>query len=122
MEYRQFPSYNALDRQVLILGVPVLPMMGLGVASIIIYFIGQALFGLVGLLFIFVLFPIFLFLRKISESDDRAMNILFMELLFFFRRSHYKEFGNTLTFLPNQYLRNERVIIQTFEVDRCNTK
>lgn len=112
--YREFSSYSGLDRPTMMLGVPLPMLMGLLILSVIIYFVGTHFFGLFGLLFLFILFPIFLFLRQISEKDNRAINILVLEMKYRAKRQFYKEFGNTLTFLPSRYLRNEKTIKQTF--------
>ena len=112
---RTFSSYTGLDRVVLIWGVPMIPFMLLGTLSVFIGFAGQFFFGLIGFLFTFIMLPIFFFVRSLTEQDDQALRILWIEIKFMFKRSFFKEFGNTLTFLPTRYLRDAKRIQQAFE-------
>lgn len=121
MSLRQFSSYSGLDRPAMLFGIPMPIVIGLLLLSIVIYFLGTHFFGVFGFLFIFVLFPIALFIRQICSKDNRAINILFIEFKYTSKRRFYKEFGNTLTFLPNRYLKNEKVIKQTFR-DNINNR
>ena len=114
-DFRTFSSYTGLDRVVLIWGVPLIPFMLLGTLSVFIGFAGQYFFGIVGILFTFIMLPIFFFVRSITEQDDQALKILGLEIKFIFKRAFFKEFGNTLTFLPTRYLRNAKRIQQDFE-------
>lgn len=112
MKYREFSSYNGLDRVVMIAGVPLVPAVLLIVATLILSLIAQKLLGLIGFAFLALALPIFLFLKHISETDDKAMNILALEMMFRLKRRYYSEFGNTLTYLPVKYLRNGKYIQQ----------
>lgn len=114
-QLRSFSSYTGLDRVVLIWGVPLVPFMLLGTLSVFIGFAGQFFFGLVGILFTFIMLPIFFFVRSITEQDDQALRILALEIKFIFKRAFFKEFGNTLTFLPTRYLKDVKRIQQDFE-------
>lgn len=115
MAYRTFSSYNGLDRVALIGGIPLLPLIMLGTLSVFLSFIAQIFLGMIGFLFILLFLPLFLFLKQITETDDKALHIMGIELRFILKRRLYKEFGNTLTFLPSKYLRNEKCIKQNFE-------
>lgn len=114
-QYRKFSSYNGLDRVALIAGIPLIPFILLGTFSVFISFIAQYFLGIIGFAFLLLFLPIFLFLRQITETDDRALRIFGLEFQSIFKRRLYKEFGNTLTFLPSKYLRNEKCIKQNFE-------
>lgn len=114
-QYRKFSSYNGLDRVALIAGIPLIPFILLGTFSVFISFIAQYFLGIIGFAFLLLFLPIFLFLRQITETDDKALRIFGLEFQSIFKRRLYKEFGNTLTFLPSKYLRNEKCIKQNFE-------
>ncbi len=113
-KFREVSSYNGLDRTALYLGVPLLWAVLLLVLSVFIMFVGLYFFGIIGFLFVVILFPIAFFVRQISETDDKALDILKIELLYRAKRKAYHEFGNTLTFLPERYLRYEKTIEQQF--------
>lgn len=113
--YRKFSSYNGLDRVALIAGIPLIPFILLGTFSVFISFVAQYFLGIIGFAFLLLFLPLFLFLRQITETDDKALRIFGLEFQYIFKRRLYKEFGNTLTFLPSKYLRNEKCIKQNFE-------
>ena len=114
-EYRSYPSYNGLDRVVMIFGVPLIPATLMFVVLLFVALFAQKLLGLIGVAFLALGLPIFLFLKQISETDDRAMEMLMLEMVFRFKRKYYQEFGNTLTYLPNKYLRNGKYIQQVLK-------
>lgn len=114
-EYRSYPSYNGLDRVVMIFGVPLIPATLMFVVLLFVALLAQKLLGLIGVAFLALGLPIFLFLKQISETDDRAMEMLMLEMVFRFKRKYYQEFGNTLTYLPNKYLRNGKYIQQVLK-------
>lgn len=113
--YRKFSSYNGLDRVALIAGIPLIPFVLLGTFSVFVSFVAQYFLGIIGFAFLLLFLPVFLFLRQITETDDKALRIISIEFHYIFKRRLYKEFGNTLTFLSGKYLRNEKRIKQNFE-------
>ena len=121
-EFSEHPSYNALDRTAMFMGVPLLPAVLLLVVALFIFLVGGNTFGMAGFLFGFIVFPVFLFLRQISQTDDKALYILYLEIIFKFKRVAFKEFGNTLTFIPERYLDYEAVILQDFRAINSLTK
>jgi len=50
--------------------------------------------------------PILLFVRKICETDDHALRILWLEVLCLRRRRAWRLFGQTLTLAPIRYGRD----------------
>lgn len=114
-EYRKFSSYNGLDRVVMVFGVPLIPAVIVIMVLLFGSLLAQKILGLVGFAFVALGLPIFLFLKNISETDDRAMNILALEMMFRFKRRYYQEFGNTLTYAPMKYLRNGKHIQQVLK-------
>lgn len=121
-EFSEHPSYNALDRTAMFMGVPLLPAVLLLVVALFIFLVGGNTFGMAGFLFGFIVFPVFLFLRQISQTDDKALYILYLEIIFKSKRVAFKEFGNTLTFIPERYLDYEAVILQDFRAINSLTK
>ena len=122
-EYRKFSSYNGLDRVVMIFGVPLIPAV---IVFMIVMFgalIASKIIGLIGFAFLGLGLRVFLFLRLICETDDKALNILALEMLFRLKRKNYQEFGNTLTYVPMKYLRNGKYIQQIFkQANRYNRR
>lgn len=105
-QYQEYNSYNGLDRTVLFMGVPLLWAVLLLVVSVVTMFLGMfAIDGLWGFLFALVWLPVGFFLRQISQTDDKALDMLKLEFIYRFKRRGYKEFGNTLTFVPERYMR-----------------
>lgn len=121
-EFKEYPSYNALDRTAMFMGVPLLPAVMLLMVALLIFLVGGNVLGMAGFLFGFIVFPVFLFLRQISQTDDKALYILYLEIIFRLKRVAFKEFGNTLTMTPERYLRDEEVILQNFRVFDSHTK
>lgn len=115
MSYREFPSYNGLDRPAMFFGVPFIPALIAFLVLLLIAVVAQKFFGIMGFAFLALGVPVFLFLRYISETDDRAMNILMLEMFYRTKRKFYQEFGNTLTYLPMKYLRNGKYIQQVLK-------
>ena len=113
-EYREFSSYKALDRTALFMGVPLLAAVFLLTVSVAIMFIGLLMFGIIGFLFALLLTPVAFFLRTITYNDDKALNMMLLELHYRGKRIAYKEFGNTLTYQPERYLRYEKTNEQNF--------
>lgn len=108
-KYREFSSYNGLDRVVMWGGIPLLASVALMFAALILLYLGNKFFGLVGFLFPVLLLPFYFFLRMITETDDRAFSILRLELYYRMKRVAYDNFGNTLTFLPDAYFRQKSI-------------
>lgn len=113
-EYREFSSFNGLDRTVQYFGIPLTPLMILLVIAVLIMFIGMAIFSIGGFLFILVVVPLGLMLRSITMNDDKALEILTLEMKFRAKRVAYDLMGNTLTFVPERYLRRKEVYEQSF--------
>lgn len=113
-QYREFSSYNGLDRTALFMGIPLLPAIGLLTMSVFVMFIGLIFFGIVGFLFILLLTPFAFFLRSITYNDDKALEMLALELRYRSKRKAFEEFGNTLTYMPERYLRYKETNEQNF--------
>lgn len=104
------------------MGVPLMPAVMLLMVAVIFFVLAGNFFGVAGFLSGLLVFPVFLFLRQISQTDDKALRILHLEIIFKFKRVAFAEFGNTLTFTPERYLRHEEVILQDFRAIHSYTK
>lgn len=113
-EYREFSSYNGLDRTALFMGIPLLACVALLVLGVFIMFVGMYFFDVIGFLFALVVVPIGFFLRTITMNDDKALQILAIEMKLRAKRVAYDLMGNTLTFVPERYLRRKEVYEQSF--------
>ncbi len=113
-EYREFSSYNGLDRTALFFGIPLLACVALLVLGVFIMFAGMYFFSVIGFLFALVVVPIGFMLRSITMNDDKALQILALEMKFRAKRVAYSLLGNTLTFVPERYLRRNAVYEQSF--------
>lgn len=108
-KYREFSSYSGLDRVALIFGMPLLPAIGILTLSMFTMLACAAMFGIVGFLFALLFVPFVFLLRTICANDDRALEIMALELRYKFKRRGYNEFGKTLTYLPERYFRHQKI-------------
>lgn len=111
-EKREFSSYSALDREAMVSGVPLLPFIGVVFLGVFATILAQMKFGIVGFAFILFVIPIILFMRLMVANDDKAIRIFAIESLYKSKRRGFKEFNDTLTFMPTRYLKNESSIEQ----------
>lgn len=123
---REFSSYNGLDRVAMIGGIPLLVFIGLIGLSVMVSLFAQFFFGIIGYLFMFFAVPVFLFIRLLVANDDKAIRLLFIEMLYKAKKTNFEGFKDTLTFTPTRYLENESSIEPFFvdEIDNAkrNTK
>lgn len=96
-ENLEFDSHNGMSRVAMFWGVPVFPLLFCVMGFFISGVIGLTVFGWKGL-FIPIPFVIFaLFLRVISERDDKAMR----RVMFIIRRWRYnRKYGRHLLITP----------------------
>ncbi len=113
-EYREFSSYRGLDRVALFMGIPLIPAVFLLFLGLIFMFVGAWLFDIAGFLFAFLVLPVAFLLRIITETDDMALQIMFLEFKYRAKRVCYNELGQTLAFMPERYYRYEQTNEQQF--------
>ena len=113
-EYREFSSYNGLDRTALFMGIPLLACVALLVLGVFIMFVGMYFFSVIGFLFALLVVPVGFFLRTITMNDDKALQILIIEMQLRAKRVANDLMGNTLTFAPERYFRRKEVYEQSF--------
>lgn len=119
---KKYSSLNGLGRTAMIAGVPLIPVIIIVVGFVFLSFLLQIFFGAIAFLSIIFLIPIFIFLRQITATDDRALRIFWLEMLCVLKRKNYNIFGNTLTFLASEYGANVKAIKSYFEKPRKRGK
>lgn len=105
----EYNTYGALEREVMFLGVPILPA-----GIVIVFFLLLALLGMSltqsmkSLLLFTPAIAILVFMRQVTEKDTQALRIVGFELLCLFYRRNSKMFGGTHTLSALKYgVKNE---------------
>ena len=96
-------TFNALGRSAMVLGVPLLAIAATGFAVVMATMILMPFLKGKALLMLFMALPVFLFLRPISANDDQALQIVMLEVKWFFRRKNSKLFNGTNTILATKF-------------------
>lgn len=96
------------------MGVPLLLWLVLLLSALVLFLLGIWLLGGLGMFLPILLFPVALFLKQLCATDDQAMRIFGLEMKFRLQRKFYKEFNNTLTFLPSKYSYDEKTLSENF--------
>lgn len=94
---QEFPIFGGISREVMVWGVPIMPLAFVAVGSTVIAMIAMMLIGGAGLLFMLVPVPIFFGMKTLTANDDKALQIVGMELLIFFKRRNVRIFNGTTT-------------------------
>ncbi|MFC0134531.1 type IV secretion system protein VirB3 [Massilia eurypsychrophila] len=110
-----YSSYNGMSRVPMMYGVPLIAGVVIAMISLFVGFAGAFMFGIGGILFAGVGIPIFLYIKKISENDDQALRITFLELWCRLTRRGGRLYGNTYTLSPMQYGRRAHVYKRYFK-------
>jgi type IV secretion system protein VirB3 len=85
-------SYSALARSPMLMGVPYMAFIAIGSGSILIGMLVANLVHPLGWLLALMSVPVLLYVREISITDDKAIDILILELKWYLAS---KAFGNT---------------------------
>lgn len=80
----QYMSYNAMARSPMVAGIPFMPFLMVGCFSMLASTFGGLWFGLVGWSFGSPGILILIFIRMLSATDDKAVQILLIELKWYF--------------------------------------
>ena len=114
----EYISYNGLGRSPMLWGIPY--MTGLFVMSFSL--MGGMVFGVfvspIGWLFSVMGVPILLFVKSQCVTDDKAIDILFIEMKWFalkIFKSNAKKYGGTLTITPISFGRKYKHVKQYFK-------
>ena len=114
----EYVSYNGLGRRPMIWGIPYMAGMAIMCVSLLGgLFLGTFIGGL-GWLFVLLGVPLALFVKGVCQNDDRAIDILLIELKWmaikkFSGNSAY--YGGTLTIAPTTYGRKKKDVKRYFE-------
>lgn len=114
----EYMSFNGLSRNAMVYGVPYMAALTIGSTSALLTMVALIAFGPPGLLVFLLAVPMFIFIRFICETDDRAIDIFLLEAkwsLIKMSSGLSKYFGGTLTFSPITYGRKRADVKRYFE-------
>jgi type IV secretion system protein VirB3 len=117
-EAQEYMSFNGLGRRPMIFGIPYMTALTLMCVFMLSGVAAGIAFGPIGLLLGVTAVPIGLFIRFICETDDRAIEILVLEVKWAILKAWggtAKYFGGALVFSPIKYGRKLRDVKQYFE-------
>jgi type IV secretion system protein VirB3 len=115
----EYVSYNGLGRRPMAFGVPYMPALILFTTTILgSTFLALKLDTPAGYLVAILAIPVFMYIKEICRTDDRAVEIVFIEtkwtlIKLFSGTARY--FGGTLTFAPVRYGRKFQDVKFYFE-------
>jgi type IV secretion system protein VirB3 len=110
-----YSAYAGLGRTAMIWGIPLMPGLGVFVAAVMASLLGAAVLGPGGLLCAVPGAPVLIFFKRICETDDQALRILWLEMQCFLARANAGLFGKTYTLAPMKYGRTLRGYLRAFE-------
>ncbi len=113
----EYSTYNALGRQAMIFGVPVVGLAVSGFVLVMATMLAMPFLNGRALLILALLIPIFIGLRTVCETDDQALRIYAYEIKWFFRKRNAKMFNNTTTIIPTKYGRQNSDFQRFFQQD-----
>lgn len=114
-ERKLYSAYNGLTRVAMVMGVPFMAALAVCTPVLMVTLVLAAIFGPGGLLFVFVMVPIFIYVKALCETDDQALRILWLEILCRLRRRYAYLFGKSLTITPIKYGRRLSVYRDAFK-------
>ena len=113
----EYATYNALGRQAMIFGVPVVGLAVSGFVLVMATMLAMPFLQGRALLILALLIPNFIGLRTVCETDDQALRIYAYEIKWFFRKKNTKMFNNTTTVIPTKYGRQNSDFQRFFQQD-----
>ncbi|WII91910.1 VirB3 family type IV secretion system protein [Kingella negevensis] len=113
----EYATYNALGRQAMIMGVPVVALAMSSFVLVMATMLAMPFLQGRALLILALLIPIFIGLRTVCETDDQALRIYVYEIKWFFRKRNAKMFNNTTTVIPTKYGRQNSDYQRFFQQD-----
>ena len=114
----KYISYNGLGRSPVIWGIPYMFILSIGSWALLGGMRCGLSFGPAGWLFAALAIPVLIFIKVISATDDKAVNILLLEIkwvLIKFFKGNAAHFGGTLTIAPTTYGRKFKYVKKYFE-------
>lgn len=121
-EAQEYMSFNGLARRPMVAGIPYMAALALMSLCLLGAVAAGIAFGPIGLLLGAAGVPIGMFIRLICETDDRAIEILVLEVkwaVIKMMSGTAKYFGGTLVVSPMKYGRKLRDVKQYFEQATC---
>lgn len=114
----EYVSYNGMARRPMIWGIPYMTGLAIMCVSLLGGLLLGTFIGGVGWLFALMGLPLVIFVKSLCENDDRAIDILILEVkwLLIKRFSGNSKFnGGTLTIAPTSYGRKLKNVKRYFE-------
>lgn len=112
----EYPTYGALERPAMFLGVPLIPAAGVVVSSLLIALIGMSITQDISpLLVLAPAFAVLVYMKQESKKDVQALRVIGFELLCFFNRRNARFFNKTHTVVPIKYGRPQNDYKRYFE-------
>lgn len=114
----EYIAYNGLGRNPMFWGIPYMTGLFILSVSLLSGVIVGTFVGGAGWLITLVGIPIALFVKSMCETDDKAMDILWLEMKWTLNRlltSNSKYYGGTLAIVPMRYGRRHDDIKRYFE-------
>lgn len=114
----EYISYNGLGRSPVIWGVPYMFILFVGSGAMLVGMFCGMVFGPLGWLVGLVALPVLIFVKIISGTDDKAINILMIEIKWMLLKifsGTAKYFGGLLTLAPTTYGRRRKNVKRYFE-------
>lgn len=111
-------SYSAMARSPMVWGIPFMALLSIGTGSLLLGYVSSFLFGLAGYLFALIAIPVLLFIKQISVTDDKAFNILLLEVKWKLIKSltgNSKFYGGAMMIAPVSYGRKVSDVKQFIE-------
>jgi len=102
-EEKIFPTYGALSRSAMIMGIPLMPLAALMGGTLVLTMFCFMFLGGKALLIMLIPVPILFVFKTVSRTDDQALNIIGYELICFFYRRNTRFFNKTTTILGTKY-------------------
>ncbi len=101
-----YPTFNALGRAAMILGIPVIPLALVMGGSLALTMLMLSVLKGKALLFMLIPIPVVIFMKTVSSKDDQALKIIGYELMCWFYRRNASFFNGTTTILATHFGRN----------------
>ena len=103
---RQCPTFNALSREAMVLGIPLIALAITGFMTVMATMMAMPFLNGKALFLLLLPIPFLLFLKTVSANDDQAFKIILLEVKWFFRKKNIRLFNGTTTILSTKFGRD----------------
>jgi type IV secretion system protein VirB3 len=114
---KQYSAFNGLGRVAMIWGIPLMVALAISCPVALVTLVLTAIYGPGGLLFLFTLPPVLIYIKTLCETDDQALRILWLEVQCALRRRYGFLYGKSLTIAPIKYGRRLSVYREALKED-----